>query len=436
MGLSSFLNNLFNKKSINNNLDTKSRKIYSNNNKHNSWIGFRDNYKFGELGEEEIINDGYLTNEDIYSIINYISNLASNMEYVLKDKKGDVMFDVDDNNDLKKLFTNPNPNQTITEYMQSLYVTYLLTGSSYQLKKTITGFNIPDALYVLPTQNIEPYKRSNKFEAPISGYTFTWDNKENNYTRDKIIQTIMFDPTYKSLKGVSPLQGGRLALKTSNIVHHSESNMIENNGATGIISSESETYQLTPEERELLDENFKNRAGGSHNYNKILTVGNKINYTEIGKSPRELDLSGIDINKLRKFCNLYGINSQIFNDPTNKTYNNLNEAKKSLYTDVLIPLANKFIDSFNNQLLKEINENSNSNYVLVLDPSKIESLQKDKKEEAVKNKTNTETILSITEKISAGTLSKESGIQILLYTIGMTEEEATNIVNSLNPPQI
>ena len=422
--------NIFNKDK---NMQTKAIKYYGETKATHSWIGFRDGYTYDRLDESNIIKDGYLSNEDIYSIINFISNMASNMDYKLKEKGKDGSYqDVDENDDLYKLFKNPNKDQTITEYMQSIYISYLLTGSAYQLKEKITGFSIPDALHLLPTRYVEPYKNSTKFNAPIKGYTFSWEGQDKNYSRDKVIQTIMYDPSYKNYKGLSPLQSGRMALKTSNSVHASESYMIENNGASGVISSESDTYQLTPEERELLDENFKKRVGGSHNYNKIVTVGNKINYTEIGKTPKELDLSGLDINKLRKFCNIYGINSQIFNDPSNKTFNNLSEAKKSLYTDVLIPLVEKFIDSFNNQMIKDINEDMNSTYLLTLDTSKIEVLQKDKKEEATKNKILADTILNVTSKISIGELTKESGIQILVYSLGMALEDASNIINSLN----
>lgn len=417
------IKNIFSTKSTNN------KKFYNTNTK---MFGFGEHFSYKKFSIDDIIKEGYLSNEDVYSVINYISKLAGNMDYVLKikDKKTGLLKTVDSNDDLYKLFNRPNQQQTMTDYFTSLYINYLLTGSVYQYKNKIVGFNIPKSLHIIPTQDVKPFKYSDKPFAEVEGYEITFGNKTYDYTVEEIIETIMYNPT-ECLNGLSPLQAGRLTVKTSNIIHNSEYNMIKNNGASGIITSESETYKLTEEEQELIDDTFKNRSGGADNFNKILTLGNKVNYTPIGRTPAELDLSNNDMNKLRKICNIFGISSQLFNDPNNKTYNNLNEAKKSLYVEVLIPLAYKMIESFNKFIINDIN-NNNIEYVLTLDTSTIEVLQEDKKVLNESNKILTENILNVVNSVYNGIISKESGKQLLLYTLGISNEEVDKIINGIN----
>jgi HK97 family phage portal protein len=397
------------------------------------WLGKYSPYNFDKISEEAAIKDGYLSNEDIFSIISYIAKIGSTLDLVLQEEKSDGTIEVVEKTDkLYKLLMKPNDHQTKNDYFYELITNYLLTGSVYQLKNMSVGFNIPSSMFILPTQYVTPFKNTeDDFIDPIRGYYFSYNAKRVEYNPSEIIEIVMFDPSYTSLKGVSPLQSGRLALETSNTIHNAECSSIENNGASGIITSKNETYPLTSEERETVDNNFKKRSGGSNNFNKILTLNGSIEYTEIGKTPKELDLSTIDISKLRKFCNLYGVSSQLFNDPANKTFNNLKEAKASLYTDLLIPLINKIIESMNVYLIDDINQSLSKNYLLSLNVDKIDVLQKDKKQEAEKNKIKSESLLNILKEITSGSISAETGKDILVYTLGLDETFAEKVTSSL-----
>ena len=122
------------------------------------------------------------------------------------------------------------------------------------------------------------------------------------------------------------------------------------------------------------------------------------------------------------------MSSQLFNDTANSTYNNVLEAKASLYTESAIPLAQTFVDNWNENLIPIFNKRDNKEYCLKLDISEIEVLQKNKKEEAEKNKIVTEAILSVASMVSMNQLSRESGINILMHSQGLSEEEAEMII--------
>ena len=91
-------------------------------------------------------------------------------------------------------------------------------------------------------------------------------------------------------------------------------------------------------------------------------------------------------------------------------------------------LVNKFIDGFNNQLIRNINETNNTKYILTLNIDKIEVLQKDKKQEAEKNKIQVDTVLNIVKSVNSGEIEKESGKEILIHILSMSAEEVNNII--------
>jgi len=403
----------------------------SNRSAFSKWFGF-GGFGYNHIEEERLINEGYLSNEDVFSVIDKLVQTSAAIPFCLYEKKGKEWVKVEDNNNsLYSLLSKPNEDQTNKEYRIEQYTNYLLTGDSFELKDTALGFTVPTSLYILPSQFMECSTVTNQrfFERP-SSYIFSYGGYRTEYEAEQLIHSKKLDPSYpQDRKGLSMLQPSYLALDTSNQVHKAESAMIENRGATGMISSDSkEGYPMTAEERDELDNQLKNRIGGANNYNKTVTTSQNVKFTQLGSNLKDLMLDQIDLNKLRKFCNIYGMSSQLFNDPANKTFNNLAEAKKSLYTESAIPLAQTFVDNWNENLIPIFNDRDNKEYYIKLDTEKIEVLQKDKKMEAEKSKIMIEAILPLAEKVSLGILERNSAIQILIYTYKVTEEEAELLI--------
>jgi len=72
--------------------------------------------------------------------------------------------------------------------------------------------------------------------------------------------------------------------------------------------------------------------------------------------------------------------------------------------------------------------------MIKLDTSKIEVLQSDQKAEAEKNKIITDSISSLASKVSMNQLDSMSAQNILVFSYGMTEEQASELIPS-NPIQ-
>lgn len=395
----------------------------------NTFLGLFSFFGYKRVNDAKLIEESYLSNEDIYAILNKITMSIVDVKIVLKELKNDKFIDViDEKNELYKILNNPNTEQSQFEYIKEKILNYFLTGSAFEYKRKAVGFNVTSSLIIIPSQFVEiNLENENDFFSRVKEYVFSWITGQSyTFQKEEIIHSQNIDPSYLSKKGLSYLQPIYNTLSASNQIHVAEKSMIENRGAVGFISSASnEGYALTHEDREILDDNFKERFGGATNYNKIVTISQSAKFTQIGSNIKDMALSDLDMSKLRKFCSLFGISSQIFNDPANKTFNNLNEAKKSFYTELVIPILEiLFIQIWSKDLLPEFEKKYGKKYKLALDTSKIEALQEDQKIQAEKNKIVTETVLNVATKVKNNELDFESAKNILIFTLKITEEEA------------
>jgi HK97 family phage portal protein len=89
---------------------------------------------------------------------------------------------------------------------------------------------------------------------------------------------------------------------------------------------------------------------GASNQGKIAASGYKVGVANLGLSPVELGIIESEKWDMRMICNIFGVPSQMMNDPENKTYNNQNEGEKALTTRSALPLLTSMRDNLNRKL--------------------------------------------------------------------------------------
>jgi HK97 family phage portal protein len=227
------------------------------------------------------------------------------------------------------------------------------------------------------------------------------------------------------LYGLSPLQAGNMALQSSNNIYDAKGNIIKNSGVNGLISSNSER-SFTKEQGDAMQTVWDSKNNNPKQFGRNLVTSAQVTYQQLGLSPDKLQLLEGSISDLRAMCRIYSVPSQLFNDIAGTTFNNMEAAKKSLYTEAVLPNLNLWLQSFNNWFIADWSKHENKNYCLEADISSIEVLQQDQKAEADKDKVIADTIINI---LNSST-STESKIKTLEYAIGMSEEEAREIVGT------
>jgi phage portal protein BeeE len=81
---------------------------------------------------------------------------------------------------------------------------------------------------------------------------------------------------------------------------------------------------------------------------------------------------------MRKVFDVYGVSSETFNDPDNKTMSNKREAIRSMYTDRVIPDVESFVD----ELQRWVSDWYEEDLVLTLDLSGVEALNEEREKKA------------------------------------------------------
>jgi len=327
---------------------------------------------------DEFVNNGYSKSPDLKPVVDKIAQTVSSVKWaVYQERNGELI--LDENSKLWDLLQNPNQNQTWNELQYALTVNLALTGNALLRGVDSVGMGVEGAfreLEVLYTQGITPKLNSNH---DIVSYDYQIDTIDTNYSADEVVHTKYFNPGEKGLQtgmGLSPLQSAVHPYRTSLHQWEASSNLLKNKGAIGFISNESDDVL---DDKELGDAQrmFDSKIGGASKFGKSIITPSKMKYNSMAMSATDMQVIEMGVKTLRAICNIYGVDSSLFNDPANKTYNNRKEAEKALWTNVNIPILKMFEASYNRSFVEKYSKEENKNLVLKYDVSMVDALQED-----------------------------------------------------------
>jgi HK97 family phage portal protein len=328
--------------------------------------------EIGFMSNNDLLQKGYLKNDNVYSIINKIAKTTSNLPIGLY--KNDVeVFEGDEVYDF--IIKKWNKNYGIKGGLRESLMYYLALGDTFLLKPIQSvGFSTNE-LTVLPTDRVTVFKRiSNSFIDEVEYYEFADNSQIVRYLPEEIIHIKMPNP-YNYDYGLSPLNSVRNTLEANNNLNLAEKSIFENGGATKSVSPKpnaNDDFGLTPNQKNEMDEAFKQRRGGAKGFNKVITTTIPIEVSNFGMTSQELQLIQTAESHLRRFCNVYGVDTSLFNDTKTQSLNNKKEAEKALYNDVCIPLAETYIEQFENHLIPK-----EDGYYMKIKKNEIDALKVD-----------------------------------------------------------
>lgn len=361
---------------------------------------------------KEYVDKGYAGSADVYSIVRQISRSASiptwqvfevKNEKALEDYKRvkfasnntqDQLFkvkklrskafeDIDESksDDILKVFTNPNPLMSWTEFYELSIIFRLVTGQRYWVGSAPEfGPNkgTKQELYVLPSQWVEIIG-SKEWNSPIAGYRINF-NPQFEMDADKVDHSKypnpQFDTTGSSLYGLSPLSPGKLVLTKSIDGYRATATMLQNMGARGIISPK---YADTNVDNLALDKAYNNKfMGDAGKTNKMMFPSVPMEYQQIGLNAVDLALNEGQMLTLRQLCNVYNYPSELLNDKESNKFNSHKEAKKSAIINCVIPELNMDRDTFNSDwFIKPFEDKYRKKLYIDYDVTDMPELQED-----------------------------------------------------------
>jgi len=340
-------------------------------------IGMEDNL-------ESYIKLGYAYNGDVFSIVNYITSTAAGVSWVLKRKKRGGKFEVITDHPIHELMSRPNPHQNNSLFIQSTLGYKLITGNSYNYKVAADKglkAGIPLQICVLPAHVTEIVGGS--MQELISGYRLLFGLLDN-IPADKVCHFKYWNPMTANLTdlyGMSPMRAAAKIVVNSNDAFTANSKAFQNMGAVGIISQEVDANQqesiLTQEQMNMIKRTWKREETGPENFNKVAFTSASIKYQQLGLSPVDLAILASLKLSFQQLCRVWRFPSVLLNDNENSTYNNVREARKALFTQVIMPELYNLQEGWHNFIVKPFGED----LVYMPDTADIEELQENKKEQ-------------------------------------------------------
>ena len=380
------------------------------------------------LSEDKLLKEGYESNIDVYAVIRKIVELSNSIPWIVEQKTAEGWEMLEDSS-IHELMANPNRDKGYTwnDIQEQLIIYLLASGNSY-----LTGqdglTNIIREVDVLPS----PYvcaATNNDFFMPNVRYQFELNQNKRMYESEDLEHIMLFNPAYttiqESFNGLSVIQVAARAVQVGNDRWDADAALLQNRGAIGLITDKS-NRPLTTEEGRELQHSFQRDTAGTKNFGKVKVTNKDLNFISMAMSSTDLQLIEKGVVNLRAVCNVLGLDSSLFNDPANKTFNNRKEAEKSSYTNAVIPLSEK-IAAKHTQFIAQ-NHYPAGNVRMRQDFSKVEALQADKKQEAEKDKIEMEGINIVLNM----PIDNNSKVMMLKETYNISEDLATALLSTNN----
>ena len=352
--------------------------------------------------DDTYIDKGYRYNPTIYSIINLISKTASNVPICIYqiERENDLarykamtngsmdsssmlkadrlrksaLIEINDT-ELHELLKRPNPSQSYISWIQELISFDRLTGNAYIYgiaPETGANGGKYKELYVLPSHKMEIH--SGGIFEPIKEYSLSY----NGYFKipaEAICHIKDFNPYYDGtgshLYGMSPLKAGLRTLQTNNEATTTGVKYLQNQTARGVLMSDE--GDLSASQAQQLKDKFRQSHQGSNNAGDVVITPKKLSWINFGLTASDLSLIEQQNASVKELCNIYGVPVQLLNNTDSSTYNNMKEAKKSLYQNAVIPQLIKLREELNRWLVPKFGDN----LYLDFDFSSIPELQEE-----------------------------------------------------------
>ena len=385
-------------------------------------------FKTNKIGKQsdKLIQKGYEENLDVYSVITKIVDTSKSVPWIVEKKTSEGWEEQDDTT-IHDLMANPNASKGYTwdDIEEQMLIYLLASGNSYMISESTFNSNMIAEVDILPSPYVCPSASNNNFFMPNIQYKFELGTNQRVYQRDELEHVKFFNPGYTnvddSLLGLSAIQVARAAVKVGNDRWDADANLLQNRGAVGLITDRS-NRPMTPDEGAMVQRAWDNDTAGTGNFGKIKVTNKDLNYIQMAMSSADLQLVQKGVVNLRAICNVFGLDSSLFNDPANKTFNNRKEAEKALYTNAVIPLSENIAAAHTNFIAK--NHYPICDYRMRQDFSEVEALQSDKKTEAEKDRIRMEGINTVVNM----PISADGKEELLVRDFDMSRDEAETIL--------
>lgn len=289
----------------------------------------------------EDIKHAYETIAPVKGVIDYIADNVGEMFrflYLRRPKKDGDTYEyapaslkwVED------LIAHPNDRFNARRFGKAWATNRLLFDDAWTYAPKRVGKNRnPKEMYIIPSQRVAT--QSDAPQIPLEGIKVmgTGDPKTVPL-KDNGFESFGYSLDDTQFFGTSNIVAAALYLAVMDKGMRRQDYALENGGPAGIITPKGDAMGVLPQDADTLEENIN----GTELSNKIKALRIPIEYTPLGSDPVDLNILAAHKEAVTVLCFLYHLPVDLYYGQSK--YENAKEAKKAIYEQQAIPLAEEF----------------------------------------------------------------------------------------------
>ena len=290
----------------------------------------------------EQIKQAYETCAPVNGVIDYIAdNVGEVMKYLeLRRVNPDGTFEYIDKHWLLDRLRKPNDRYNLKRFGKAWAVNRLLFDDAEVYAPLTQGkdrqIDPKIGMYVLPGHKVSV--KEGGLLKPFEGIKLINSPGEAIDIEGKIFQSFGYSLDDTSYFGTSKIVAAAVYLSVMDKGMRRQDTSLDNGGVAGIITpkADSQTYGVLASDAD----NVEKEINGKKSFNKLKALRTPIEFHAIGNTP--VDLSILDSHKeaVTALCFVYHIPVDLYYGQSK--YENAKEAKKAIYEQQAIPMAEEF----------------------------------------------------------------------------------------------
>lgn len=292
------------------------------------------------MGREEI-KRAYETIAPVNGVVDYIAdNVGEVMKYLeLRIVKPDGDYEYVDKHWLLDILRKPNDRYNLRRFGKAWAVNRLLFGDAWVYAPLTLGkdrkIDAKVGMYVLPGQKV--MTEAGGIERPLKGVKLVNTTGDAIDIEGKVFESFDYNLDDTSFYGTSKVVAAAIYLSILDKGMRRQDVSLDNGGISGVITPKADTeYGIKPADADQVEK----EVNGKTNFNKIKALRTPIEYTPIGSSPVDLAILASHKEAVTALCFVFHLPVDLYYGQSK--YENAKEAKKTIYEQQAIPLAEEF----------------------------------------------------------------------------------------------
>ena len=282
---------------------------------------------YGDMTVRKATREGYKLSVSVYRAVRTIVQAASAIPWIVIDKEGKPI----PGHPITEVLKRPNSifsGQDLNEFL----IAHLLLVGNALWQPIIVGNKIKELWAVMPDL-VKPIP-SDVLGEWLKGWQVTAINGGQYIAPpEQFIHFMQLDPG-NPYWGTSPLMAAARTVDTDNEAQDTQKISMQNRGTPdGVFEADQITREQAEEAQRQIKERYLSKEA-----RRLPWVVAGAKWTQMSLTPVEMDFINSRLQNKRDIAGAFGISPIFLGDLEQSSYDNMMQARKSLYEDVVLPL--------------------------------------------------------------------------------------------------